>query len=201
MDGTLVDSEKHYMIGTRRWLNDISIEISDENLHKIIGMTNDQACDYLSKITNLNIEEVDKLNAHYFNEIDKINYSNYLYDDVEDVLRKLKDKKIKSVICTGSERILIDRFIKNCGFDDLFELTLTSENYKPKPSPDIYLKAMEILHIKKEECIIVEDSSQGIKAAKAAGTYVYARDASRYNIDQSEADKIIEDLHEILEDI
>ena len=85
---------------------------------------------------------------------------------------------------------------------DFFETRTTGEMVEhSKPDPEIYLKAMETLHLYQEECIIVEDSYQGIKAGKATRCRVLARDASKYKINQEEADKIINDLHELLEDI
>ena len=201
MDGTLVDSEKHYVLGTKKWLEDKGFEISEDELCKIIGKSSSQVNEYLANLLDVTPSYIDKYNSEYFNETNVINYQDYLFDDVKDVLYELKRRNIKLALCSGSETFLIERFIKNCELENIFDLTLSSENLKHKPDPEVYLKAMEILHLCQEECIIVEDSYQGIKAGKATRCKVIARDASKYKINQEEADKIIYDLHELLEDI
>jgi beta-phosphoglucomutase-like phosphatase (HAD superfamily) len=45
---------------------------------------------------------------------------------------------------------------------------------KPKPAPDIYLKAAELLKVAPSECLVIEDNQHGIAAAEAAGTHVLA---------------------------
>ena len=201
MDGTLVDSEKHYVLGTKKWLEDKGFEISEDELCKIIGKSSSQVNEYLANLLDVTPSYIDKYNSEYFNETNVINYQDYLFDDVKDVLYELKRRNIKLALCSGSETFLIERFIRNCELENIFDLTLSSEYLKHKPDPEVYLKAMEILHLCQEECIIVEDSYQGIKAGKATRCRVIARDASKYKINQEEADKIINDLHELLEDI
>ena len=201
MDGTLVDSEKHYVLGTKKWLEEKGFEISEDELCKIIGKSSSQVNEYLGNLLNVSPSYIEKYNTEYFNETNVINYKDYLFDDVKDVLIKLKEKGIKLALCSGSEQFLIDKFIKDCHLENIFDLTISSEYLKHKPDPEVYLKAMETLHLLQEECIIVEDSYQGIKAGKATRCRVIARDASKYKINQEEADKIIYDLHELLEDI
>jgi beta-phosphoglucomutase-like phosphatase (HAD superfamily) len=43
---------------------------------------------------------------------------------------------------------------------------------KSKPAPDIYLKAAELLNLRPDECLVVEDNQHGIAAATAAGTHI-----------------------------
>ena len=75
---------------------------------------------------------------------------------------------------------------------------ISDEDVKnPKPSPEIYLKAIERLGVNRDETLVIEDSSTGIKAGKNAGICTLARDSSRFFVDQSEADYIFDDLHEV----
>lgn len=199
MDGTLVDSEKHYTSGTKEWLKEKGFNLTDKEINGIIGKTSSQTNEYLSSLTGLSKEEVNEYNTYYFEKVNYIDYSKYLYDDVIDTLKKLKAKNIKTVICSGSEEVLIKKFLSDLNISEYIDLYLSSEKMKHKPDPEIYLTAMKYLNITNEECIIVEDSYEGIKAGKNANCYVYARDASRYGINQENADKIIKDLREILE--
>ena len=67
---------------------------------------------------------------------------------------------------------------------------------RQKPDPDGYLKAMNKLGVKADECVIIEDSQVGIDAAKAAGCICICRRESRYPIEQNGADYYIDDMLE-----
>jgi HAD superfamily hydrolase (TIGR01509 family) len=69
---------------------------------------------------------------------------------------------------------------------------------KTKPAPDIFLKAAELLDMKPEYCLVIEDSEHGIIAAKRAGMKVIAV-PNQYTMyqDFSKADKIVDSLLEI----
>ena len=201
LDGTLVDSERHYTEGTKKWLEEIGICKDIEEIYPIIGLTNDQSTEYLHKLTGLPKEEVDRLNSRYFLVEHPIDYRDYLFPDVKDTLKQLKERGIRTAICSGSEKFLIERFLENCGLSGYFDVLFSSEHYADKPDPSLYLAAMKELGLGPEDCIIVEDSRTGIEAGKRAGCRTLARDASRYHIQQEEADKIIKDLHEVLEEI
>jgi beta-phosphoglucomutase-like phosphatase (HAD superfamily) len=54
-----------------------------------------------------------------------------------------------------------------------FDFFLSNQDVsKPKPDPEIYLKAMERLNVRPEDCLVVEDNHNGIKAAQAAGAHL-----------------------------
>jgi beta-phosphoglucomutase len=55
------------------------------------------------------------------------------------------------------------------GFKDLFDIIMTSEDFsESKPSPDCYLKSMKKLGLEPENCVVFEDSINGLKSGKAA---------------------------------
>lgn len=198
MDGTLTDSEKYYTEGTFNWVNKIK-NISLKDIYPIIGTNMDETYKILSNISGLSYDEVIKLNTEYFVN-HPINYNDYIFDDVKDVLNILKDKGYKLALCSLSERWMVEQFIKDCKLENIFDVILSDDEVKnSKPNPEIYLKAIELLNIKSDEAIVIEDSCNGILAGKNANMKVYARNASRYNIDQSRADYIFNDMHEILD--
>ena len=91
----------------------------------------------------------------------------------ENVLKQLYGKVLIGVV-TSSRKDHFETIHASTGFKKYFDFVLTSDDYeKTKPDPEAYLKALEISEMKKEECIVVEDSERGLKAALAAGIKCY----------------------------
>ena len=194
MDGTLVDSERYYTEMSYKWLCQYNV-VDKKEIYKIVGLNMDDTYKTMSLLSGLSYDETKKSYDEYFS-MHPMDYNDYLFNDVRDVLSKLQDYKL--AICTLSSRWMLDKFISDCSLN-CFDLLLSDEDVKnPKPSPDIYLKAIERLGVNKEETLVIEDSSTGIKAGKNAGICTLARDGSRFFMDQSEADYIFDDLHEVL---
>jgi HAD superfamily hydrolase (TIGR01509 family) len=63
--------------------------------------------------------------------------------------------------------------IQQAGLDKYFEFYVSNEDVsKGKPDPEMYSKAMDKMNLKPEECLILEDNENGIKAAKASGGHL-----------------------------
>jgi len=85
------------------------------------------------------------------------------------MLKKLKNRWLKLACCSNSIKNSIEMMLSKTWILEYFDLIISNEDVKePKPSPEMYLKAMEKLNIKSEETIIVEDSPHWIQAAKAS---------------------------------
>ena len=78
-------------------------------------------------------------------------------------------------LASSSARILIDQVLATAGLSDAFRTTLSTEEVaRGKPAPDVYLAAVERLGLDPGACAAVEDSSNGLRAAGAAGLAVVA---------------------------
>ncbi|MGK5677990.1 HAD family hydrolase [Actinoplanes sp. URMC 104] len=78
-------------------------------------------------------------------------------------------------LASSSARILIDQVLETAGLTDAFRVTLSTEEMpRGKPAPDVYLAAVEKLGLSPAVCAAVEDSSNGLRAAAAAGLAVIA---------------------------
>ena len=73
-------------------------------------------------------------------------------------------------LASSSNRELIDRALELTGLARLFRVTVSSEEVaRGKPAPDVYLEAARRLAVQPGRCVAIEDSRNGIRAAKAAG--------------------------------
>ena len=102
--------------------------------------------------------------------------------DADILIRNLKERGLTLAIATTTSRRNMDIYrtqnehiMSKAKLDDFFSLILTKEDVSEiKPSPEIYLRAMQVLHARAEECLVFEDSLVGVESAKKAGIEVAA---------------------------
>lgn len=92
----------------------------------------------------------------------------------EDYIRQLRSKGVKTAVVTSSNQPKMEAvYQSHPEFRSLFDAILTSEDFeRSKPDPDCYLKAAQRLGVKVEDCVVFEDSFNGLKSGRAAGMYV-----------------------------
>ena len=200
MDGTLLDSEIHYIEGTYIWMKRKGFKGDIQDLYCLVGKTMDETHLILAKLLNdkYTIEEIAKFNHDYFNYEKPLDFKKYIFDDVFASLKELKELGLKLAICSMSSLKDIDNFINSNNL--VFDLVISGENCKKqKPDPEIYLKALGKLNITSDEAIVIEDSFNGIKASKNANIFTIARKDKRFNIPQEKAgaDMFIDDLKDL----
>lgn len=85
------------------------------------------------------------------------------------LIRSLHEQGYLLAVASSSPRERIVKNMTKIGILDCFqEFVSGMELARPKPAPDIFLKAAEVLGVKPEECLVIEDSANGVRAAKAA---------------------------------
>lgn len=88
-------------------------------------------------------------------------------------LSKLHSEGYKMAVCSNSIRKSVEVMIQQAGLDKYFEFYVSNEDVsKGKPNPEMYIKAMDKMNLKPEECLILEDNENGIKAAIASGGHL-----------------------------
>lgn len=95
-------------------------------------------------------------------------------DGFELLIRDLHNHGVKTAVVTSSNMPKMESVYRyQPAFKSLFDAILTSEDFeRSKPDPDCYLKAAERLGVKKDECIVFEDSFNGLRSGRAAGMKV-----------------------------
>ena len=197
MDGTLVDTERYYTLGTYKWMKRYGYKGSLEAIYQIIGTSMEETARIINELLDNDwpIEKTVKINDDYFNLEERIDYQKYIFPEVKEDLKKLKKLGLKMALCSASYRRDINRFIKENELAEIFDYVVSAyEVGTHKPDPAIYLRALRELQVQNKEAWIIEDSYFGIKAGKNAHVKTLARKDHRFGIDQSEADQIIEDL-------
>ncbi len=96
-----------------------------------------------------------------------------VFDGIYECLDLLKNRCLLGVV-SGSDREAVMEIIKRF-FPDIFEAVVSGNDVtQGKPSPEPYLKAMEMLGVSKDECVVIENSPLGVESAKRAGLFCIA---------------------------
>lgn len=92
----------------------------------------------------------------------------------EKFVTELKSQGVRTAVVTSSNKMKMNNvYAKRPEFKDYFDAVLTAEDFsESKPSPDCYLKAAKRFRLTTEECIVFEDSFNGLKSGRAADMFV-----------------------------
>jgi HAD superfamily hydrolase (TIGR01509 family) len=180
LDGVIVDSE-HVWDGVREELaRERGGRWHDRAQADMMGMSSPEWSRYMHEVIGLpdapeeiNAEVVRRMEARYAAELPLIAGA------IEAVRRLASAYRLG--LASSSNRTVIDSVLSASGLDELFEVTVSSEEVpRGKPAPDVYLEAARRLGVSPERSAAVEDSANGIRSAKAAGMRVIAIPNRRY---------------------
>ena len=197
LDGTLVQSEKlkaqSYAIAAQRLLGTSEPDVrAVEAYREIVGAERHVASKYV-------MEQLD-LEPYLHKQMEELGVSSpeealsalrvAIYSDMVDdpqvfrdnqwphtvgLLRIARDSFCQTALVTMSQRPEALKVVRALDLESTLDLILTREDVeKPKPDPEIYLLAAKRFNVPPEECLVLEDSPAGARAAVAAGTNVVA---------------------------
>lgn len=202
MDGILYDSECWYLKGTTEQLRAFGYDGPDEAVYASIGLDMEGNYDLLEKLLDYKVprEEIIRSNETYFNVLHPLDYKAIMFPGIPEELKRIRAMGIKTAVCSASPLSIIKNSLDAMEIRELFDFIETGENVKrPKPAGDIYILAAKELGADVHECLVYEDSRLGIEAGKNAGIFTIAREDKQFGQDQSHADLIVKDIHELTE--
>jgi HAD superfamily hydrolase (TIGR01509 family) len=196
-DGILVDTEKFYYQATKDILARYNVELTKE-LYIENLLVQSRGAWHLIKNNTLPDLEIEKIrNERNRIYCEYIKQTDVLIEGVADTLKNFH-KKFKMAVVTSSRKEHFDLIHSKTNLLQYFDLILTREDYKEsKPNPEPYLLAVEKLNLKKNECLVIEDSERGLIAANAAGLecWVIPNELTR-SLDFSLASRIFDNIKE-----
>ena len=117
-----------------------------------------------------------------------------------ELLKKLREEGKKIALVTSSDRTKMEfLFGRHPELREAFDVIITGDMVSHgKPDPEGYLKAAELLGLRAEECVVFEDSLQGLGAGRAAGAYVVGvATTNPASMLEGKADVIVDGLFEV----
>lgn len=201
MDGVIVDTEPVHHFAYNQHFKQLNIEITPEMYASFTGNSTKNIFERLKAHFNLK-EEVQTLvetKRNLFNDAFDHKEDLYLLDGVEDLIKELHSNGMQLVLASSSAKVTINRIFNRFGLHQYFSHIVSGEDFpKSKPHPAIFEHAAFLSQTPKENCIVIEDSTNGILAAKAAGIYCIGYDSVNSKLqDYSKADQIITNFSEL----
>ena len=198
MDGVLIDAKDWHYESLNKALRLFGLEISRyDHLNSFDGLPTKEKLNMISKDSYLPKELhnfINELKQDYTMELVGMKCKPVFQHEY--ALSKLKSKGYKIAVCSNSIRHTIESMMNKAGLIAYLDLILSNEDVvKSKPNPEIYLTAMNKFDLLPEECVVVEDNENGIKAAKASGANVLSVNTV-YDVNYSNIINFIERLEE-----
>lgn len=201
MDGVIVDSEYTYLESKTNILNDAGYDKSISYQYQFMGTTYEYMWQTMKDELGLP-EDI----YYYIGEMNRIREEMMDENGVlgikhaTEVIEALKSKGYRMAVASSSPKKEIIRNLSELEITDNFDYLVSGEEVEnSKPQPDVFLRAADLLETTPENCVVIEDTTNGVKAAKAAGMYCIGFKNPDYpDLDLTLADQVVTDLKDIV---
>ena len=205
MDGVIVDTEPLHHKAYHLMFAEINIHVSAALYESFTGQATLSICKKLCSDFNLSEspQYLVDLKRKHFHELFENDTDLSLLDGVLELIKDYHSRGLTLILASSASMPNIDRVLTRFNLDSYFVAKLSGADLKAsKPHPEIFINAAEASGHSREHCMVVEDSTSGIAAAKAANILcVGYNSAHSKNQDYSQADLIISDFREITYDV
>jgi beta-phosphoglucomutase len=173
MDGVVVDTSMHHYGAWRRLANEFGFDFSVEQHETLRGLSRLESLEQILQWGGLYLTEAEKLhwadvkNNWYLASIATMKPAEVL-PGVLLLLRQIKSEGLKMAISSESRNART--VLRSLQLDGFFDEIIDGSSFrKPKPDPDCFIMAAHSIGLFPAECLIFEDLSKGITAAKRGG--------------------------------
>jgi len=200
MDGVLTDNKEQDFTAWKRVFFDFGLELTFDGYKSFTGMKGEEIVKKYVR-PNAGDEEATSLTRrkeeYFIEEIKKTKIEPT--KGVERFLNDLRANGIKMGIGTAAMKFKANAILEELGLKQFFEVLVSAEEVKKgKPDPETYLKVVEKLNLKPEECFVIEDAPNGIEAAKNGNIKCIAITTTHQRSKLGMADIIIDSFDELV---
>ena len=173
MDGVIVDSEHQWMLAEAPFLKNLVGRWGPEDHRQMVGVSVVNVYHRLTRHYGLKmgkqifLARCEDLARHIYG------HRVSLAPGLRSFLVKMRRRGLKLGLASSSPRSWVEMTLSRFGLDRSFGAVVTGDDApgRTKPAPDIYLLAARRLHVQPKDCVAVEDSAVGVRAARAAGIF------------------------------
>ncbi|WP_148340273.1 HAD family hydrolase [Aquicella siphonis] len=208
-DGVILDSEPLHYQACCTVFKQLGYALSyDEYTEKYIGTSDKDMFPLLLKTIGLDftsheVQSLINMKVEAYIHIIRHHDSLPMIPDLDNYLSSINRDTTKIAICSGSTkneiRIVLERLLQG-RLQSLFDCIITSDDVTHgKPSPEGYQLTANRLGVKPADCLVIEDSPHGVRAAKSAGMYVTGLSTTYPASQLAHADKIVSGYRELMQ--
>jgi len=201
MDGVIVDTEPVHHHAYNLQFKQLDIDVSPEMYASFTGNSTKNIFEKLKTQFHLeqDIQTLVETKRNLFNEAFDKKEDLYLLEGVEDLIKDLHSNGMKLVLGSSSAKVTINRIFNRFNLHQYFTHIISGEDFpKSKPHPAIFEHAAHVSQTPIENCIVIEDSTNGILAAKSAGIFCIGYNSFNSKMqDYSKANIVIQHFNEL----
>ncbi|QYJ67761.1 HAD family hydrolase [Flavobacterium litorale] len=174
MDGVVVNTEPIGYKANKALYNDLGITVPDSVYATFVGNSDKNIVAKLKDLYDILLthEQLLQKQYSYFYKLFDTSDEVKLLPNVKEFIQHLHANGFKLLLASSAPNRKIDKVFTRFGLHPYFDAKLSGEDFEfSKPNPAIFNAAVAKSGFTKEECVVIEDSTNGIKAAKAAGIY------------------------------
>jgi HAD superfamily hydrolase (TIGR01509 family) len=182
-DGTLADTKRAVVQSFKKALEEAGCMVSDEFIERRIGIGTKKTIieAFRECHMRLDVSTLEKLAKEKIRIQAELTGIVSLFDGVTELLEELHGR-IKIALATMSSRKVVGKLLPEKRIGGFFDVVVTADEIvKPKPDPEVFLVSAAKLGVKPEDCVVVEDSVFGVRAAKAAKMRCIAVSSGAYS--------------------
>ncbi|PBQ33292.1 2-deoxyglucose-6-phosphatase [Sphingobacteriaceae bacterium] len=202
MDGVLIESEYLWRRAMIAGFKEFGMELTEDDCRKTMGLRIGEVIEsWLShfKKEHLVADEIEKRIISRLLEL--IDQAGNFIPGIPALLAFCEEKKLKVGLATSSSKLLMKTVLKKLDLGNTFHSTISAEHMPyGKPHPQVFLDCAGELIVNPQQCLVIEDSLNGVIAAKAAQMKVIAVPDDEHNHLKgfAVADYTLKNMHEVL---
>lgn len=201
MDGVIVDTELVHRYAYFQQFDELNISVSEELYTSFTGNSTRNIFQKLKELFHLeeDVEDLIQRKRSIFNDAFDNKKDLELLEGVEKLIKDLFRNGMQLVLASSASKVTIERVFNRFGLHRYFSHIVSGEDFpKSKPHPAIFEHAASLSIASKENCLVIEDSTNGIKASKAAGIFCIGYNSLHSKLqDLSQADVVINHFDEL----
>ena len=173
LDGVIVDTAKYHFNSWRKLANSLGFDITLEQNENLKGVSRKESLEYILSIGGMDFSKQEKAemaelkNSWYVDSISNMDESELLPGSAE-LIREIRALDLKISLGSASKNSM--RILNATDLIQYFDAVIDgNKTTESKPHPQVFLMGAEALALNTNECIVFEDSINGIKAANTGG--------------------------------
>ena len=202
MDGVLVNSEPLHRKAYFNMFEEFNLNVSNRLYESFTGKSTSAICKELCEIFDLSIshEKLMFSKRKHFKTIFDNDPEFQMIDGALSLIKNYFYNNLTLILASSASMTNINRIFKKFDLDKFFKAKISGADLKEsKPNPEIFIKAAKLSGFSKSECIVIEDSTNGIIAAKSAGIYCIGFNSpNSKNQNYDKADLVVSNFNEIM---